>query len=360
MPNRLKAILSGTLGARPVGRMLRSSLHDAVPIFMLHRFSDPTLGIEGHSSDDLRRDLAYLRRNGYQLSALGNLVTNRETSRRQPKVVFTIDDGYSDFLNVALPVFAEFDCPVTVFVATGVVDGAAWFWWDKLTYVFGATSRRDMIGCRVNDAEIRFDLQSTSSRSQAAQSMIELCKTIPDPIRIELLARIARDLEVDVPETPPAAFAPMSWSDIATCSATGLVSFGPHTITHPALTMTTQAQGHGEIEGSWHRLREQCGSAIPILCFPFGSFSQREVEIVQSTELIGACTTEHLYARPDVFSLRGTVAPFMVPRFAYPGTRLDFLQIVTGFERVKMAVRHGLSGWTSAVFQPQKRELAQS
>src|SRR5690242_10921585 len=114
------------------GRLLRSTIESTVSIFMMHRFESPDLGVAGHSARILARNLAYLRKERFELVSLADVALGRTIGIRQPQVAFTVDDGYSDFLDIALPVFAHYDCPVSVFLATGVWDGRCWYWNDVI------------------------------------------------------------------------------------------------------------------------------------------------------------------------------------------------------------------------------------
>ncbi|MEO8195040.1 MAG: hypothetical protein ABI681_14400, partial [Gemmatimonadales bacterium] len=116
-------------------------LRSRATIFMMHRFRSPEMGVEGHDPMTLRSILRMLRKRRYELVSLATLLGDVATARprTRPAVVFTIDDGYLDQASVAAPAFAEFDCPVTTFVTTGFLDGALWFWWDRIEYVFDNT-----------------------------------------------------------------------------------------------------------------------------------------------------------------------------------------------------------------------------
>src|SRR5204863_2955954 len=106
-----------------VARLFRPLVRNTVPIFMLHRFVDRDLGSRGCEPRVLRAQLEYLRKNKFDLVAVSALDCDTPQRRwTRPSVAFTVDDGYMDFASVAAPVFAQFDCPVTVFVVTGVVD----------------------------------------------------------------------------------------------------------------------------------------------------------------------------------------------------------------------------------------------
>jgi peptidoglycan/xylan/chitin deacetylase (PgdA/CDA1 family) len=87
----------------------------------MHRFADAGLGVRGASIAGLRDNLAFLRRHRIRVASLAELLSPEMADQRPrgPSVVFTVDDGYTDFARVAAPVFAEFDCPVTVFLVHG-------------------------------------------------------------------------------------------------------------------------------------------------------------------------------------------------------------------------------------------------
>ncbi|MEO7819486.1 MAG: hypothetical protein ABIS18_10165 [Actinomycetota bacterium] len=113
---------------------------------MLHRFDDPNRGVAGFDPAKLRRGLEHLRKNRYELVSLENIFDRLASggSALRDAVAFTIDDGYMDQAEIAGPVFAEFDCPVTTFVTSGFLDGQLWFWWDKIEHIFSMTSRKSI------------------------------------------------------------------------------------------------------------------------------------------------------------------------------------------------------------------------
>jgi len=145
MPSLKELVLAG-LRIPGVTAPLHWLVRDRATMFMLHRFSQPDLGIRGHDSNELRRTLAHLQRQGYEFVSLRDVFQRlREGSPSLRRAVsFTIDDGYADQAEIAGPVFAEFDCPVTTFVCTGFLDGQLWMWWDRIEYMFRETRHREL------------------------------------------------------------------------------------------------------------------------------------------------------------------------------------------------------------------------
>ena len=120
----------------PVFRPLRRSLGGT--ILTLHRFEPVASDTNMMSVHALRSELEYLRKQNYALVSLASIVNGLTKHRLPPPnaVSFTVDDGYADFRDLAAPVFAAFDCPVTVFATTGPIDRTMWFWWDRIEYAF--------------------------------------------------------------------------------------------------------------------------------------------------------------------------------------------------------------------------------
>src|SRR5690348_11430708 len=139
----------------------------AVTIFMLHRFADAAFGNRGHSIKALRANLSFLRKHKFRLIGLPELLRDLDEQQLSPAVVFTVDDGYGDFARVAAAAFAEFDCPVTVFLTTGFIDGGFWMWWDKIAWAC-TQSKRSSVQLQIGDDVYRYTLDSSASREGAA------------------------------------------------------------------------------------------------------------------------------------------------------------------------------------------------
>ncbi len=341
----LKRLFLKPLSFGPLAQLAEPLLHDAMPVFMLHRFAHPDLGVAGVSAECMRESLEYLRAEGFRPVSLADVVAGRATGKGVP-VVFTVDDGYSDFRDIGLPVFSDFDCPVTVFVSSGVIDRTCWYWWDSLRLMFEQTSRM-RFELQIDALPVRFDLSTPMERERQLLELIERFKDVPDTTRRASFDELSALLDVTLPPVAPDYCTPMTWPEIRACAAGGVANFGPHTITHAALPMTLDAQAKQEIVGSWARLREECPAALPVFCYPFGAYSDREIGILRATDMVGALTTEPAYSSRAPFSDKRGRGQFEVPRFGYPDDSLGFRQIVIGLERVKMALRGGRSGWQS-------------
>jgi peptidoglycan/xylan/chitin deacetylase (PgdA/CDA1 family) len=79
------------------------------------------------SPDRLGRQLRWLRRRGLRGVSMSDLLAARARGEGKNLVGLTFDDGYTDFVDLALPLLLQHGCGATVFVLPGRLDGEnAW------------------------------------------------------------------------------------------------------------------------------------------------------------------------------------------------------------------------------------------
>lgn len=313
-------------------------------VFMLHRLADREVGTPGHDPDVLRRMLAYLRRERYEIWDLRHLFHRLAEgagggSARMPAVAFTIDEGYVEQAEVGGDIFAAFDCPVTTFVTTAFLDGALWLWWDRIEHIFAHTARR-AIDVDLDGARVRYARDAVAGYAEAQADFTERCKGVSERAKLVGIERLAAASEVEVPARPPLRYRPMSWDQVRALESRGM-SFGAHTVTHPILSRTSDEQSQHEIVGSWERLRACVRNPVPIFCYPNGTpadYGAREINTVKSLGLAGAVGSTPGYAAAGEF-VRDRDAPFRARRFGCPDDLPSLIQCVSGLERLKQILR---------------------
>ena len=310
-------------------------------ILMMHRFADPELGTPGHNATGLRSNLEFLRSNNFTLLRVDELIGRIERGESITRcVAFTVDDGYADFATVGAEVFARYDCPVTVFLATGFIDGESWYWWDKIELVIMSTSRQS---CRfsVDGEEIAFDLTSRWARTQAIATMVEWVKRVDDARKEEAIMRLSEAADVEIARHAPARYAPLTWDSCRRLESAG-ASFGPHTVSHPVLSRVSDERASAEIATSWDRVQAELRDPVSVFCYPVGTsddITSRDLDLAQ-----------HHGLRMGVSAIPGFITAdmagrerFALPRFGYPEESDQFRQIVGGLERAKSVLRDRLA-----------------
>ena len=341
MSGSLKKSVLAPLRVPGVSKALSSLSGTHASIFMLHRFSSPDDGISGHDPATVRGILAYLRKQSYDLISLQEMFRRlRDGELLRRAIAFTIDDGYFDHGLIGGPIFAEFDCPVTIFAVTGFLDGTDWLWWDRTQFICEQTSKTQLT-VRVGTEQRLFQLDSKPARLTAARAINLWCQDASQVDRVACLANLAKDAEVELPAKPPRRFSPVSWDEARQLEKRG-ISFGPHTVTHPVLSSTTDEHARFEILESWKRVSAELASPVPIFCYSHGrqrDFGEREMVEVQRIGLWGGVRGYPGRFRPEEF--RHAPAICAVPRFPFSDNLIDVLQCVSGLENVKIRLRQG-------------------
>src|SRR3989442_9965858 len=318
------------LALRPCGR-------GWLAICTLRRFTDREYGVVGHDAAALRDHLAYLRRHRYRLLSLTDvlkLIEGVDGDSRTPAVAFTVDDGYAGFARIAAPIFAEYDCPVTLFVPTGFLDGRLWLWWDRIAYLFSNT-RCSSVLFGLGSERRSYPWSTPWDRDVVRRNVADLLEGVDAPEREAAIADLSEQLEVELPAKPPPASAPISWDDVRRTAKLG-VTFGPHSVTHPILPLTTDEVCTWEIEESYRRLRQETDACVPVFCYPAGKAGRRELEAAQRAGLRAAVTTVPAYATPHGGREWGPLRRFALPRFPYPKDRAHVVSVAAGLARLKM------------------------
>jgi peptidoglycan/xylan/chitin deacetylase (PgdA/CDA1 family) len=335
----LKRLLLGLLEAPGIAGILAGLTGTRASIFMLHRFSDPEHGVSGHSPEVLRAILSHLRKQHYDLLPLQELFLRLKEGRPLKRAVaFTIDDGYFDHGRIGGPIFAEYDCPATIFAVSGFLDGKIWLWWDQIRYIFGQT-RRTRITVRLNGQQTVYGLDSPESRGAAATAVSFLCQDALHTHRTACIADLSQEAGVEIPASAPAIFAPLTWDEARQLEKRG-ITFAPHTVTHPVLSSTSAEHVETEITESWNRLRAELAHPVPVFCYPHGrrrDYGDREMSAVDRAGLWGAVAGHAYPFRPGDF--RNPPAICRVPRFAFQDSKLDVLQCVSGVATLKARFR---------------------
>ena len=317
----------------------RLCLGSGATLFTLHRFAHPDGDPDGMSAAALDDALGRFTAAGFEFVGLEQLIRCAREGQKLPRnaIAFTVDDGYFDFAEVAMPVFARHHCPVTMFLVTGFIDGQQWMWWDKVTYLFDRTSCPTIA---IEGFEASLDLADPSSRREAAGRFSTMLKRLPTSEKLARIDRLADLLAVDLPRQPPSQYRPMSWDQIRACAAQG-ASFGPHSVTHPILSRSPERDARSEIADSWQRVQAEVPGAIPVFAYPNGGvddYGAREIDLLRDSGLLGAVTT-----RPG--HLRNPVAGsglFELPRWDLTSDPVRMSQVTSGLEAAKAAARQKL------------------
>lgn len=291
---------------------------------MFHRFATSPQHTKGHSPADLRSALELLRASGVRLLSLDEAIAeylhgDRSRAGAGPAVCFTVDDGYRDFMDVGLPIFEAFDCPVTCFIVPDVIDGKTWFWWDRLDFMLRRLPS-DQLPLIVQGEH--FEVRRSTNEYSWQRPAVSMLKDRTETFRAEFLAELEAKANVAMPSDVPEEYRVMTWDAIRECETRG-VRFGAHSLSHPVLSQVSRTLVEQEILGSVQRLRTELRNPSSVFCYPYGlvsDFGSREVEILRGAGVPHAVSAMPGLVRPseDEGTTRGEFS-WRIPRFAFDG-----------------------------------------
>lgn len=312
--------------------------NDAI-VFMLHRFAQPELAVDGHDPRFLRSCLEFLRARGFNLVSVEQIAAAAKAGAPIKNAVsFTVDDGYLDHAVIGAQVFAEFDCPATFFLITAFVDGDYWPCDAKIAYILRATGRR-RFEWRRGAQRFSVDLGDTAATRQSIRNLVWSTKRTPvDQLEADV-ADLARTAGVELPDGPPPEFAPMSWQDARRIEAMGM-QIGAHTCRHVLLSAECEVVAEREIGRAIDRVAANVQRGSGIFCYPTGRYSDfggRDKAFAARAGCVGAVSAEPGYFNPRTIADYGGY--YSIPRFGMPNNLQDFMQTVLYLEKVKSVVR---------------------
>lgn len=324
------------LASRPVAAIASRFFGYGIPIFMLHRMDSGEHTIAGGTQPDhLRRCLQYLVDKNYRFISLQQLVAALRAGQPLPSkaAAFTMDDGFSDQANIAAPVFAEFNCPLTFFVITGMLDQALWPWDAQVAWIT-ETAGITSLETGVAGKSFTLPLGNTFNRRLAKRVLHDAIRELPSDQIDEIIDRIASDAGVAIPEKPPAAYQPMTWEMARQLERNG-VQFAPHSVSHRVLSRLDGKSMRQEIRNSWRTLDAELLNPLRVFCYPTGresDYGKREIDTLRDDQFLGAVTTT-----PDFVesSNASDEQLFRLPRFPLPEQLDDFIQYCSWIEYAK-------------------------
>ncbi len=221
-------------------------------------------------------------------------------------VVLTFDDGYVDNLDEAKPLLEKRGIPATVFVASGLL-GAARFWWDEVErLVLRSPFLPSTLELRVGDEAV--GLQGRDPGAPLSGAWTVLSAEDPSP-RCELYRRLLdllRETGHEERETALAALRasvadgagalepstrPVTPDELGRL-ADGVVEVGAHTVTHPVLSRLPSERQRFEVEASKSLLEDVLGRRIRSFAYPYGAsgdFDSASVAAVRASGFDCAC-----------------------------------------------------------------------
>lgn len=241
----------------------------------------------------LDRLLGHLAGAGWRFVSLEALLADRQAGGPK-RIAVTLDDGYRNNAEHALPVFRKHRAPFTIFVCPGFTERTSELWWEALERIIAKAGEVPSPG----EAPSRPLPTGTPAEKQRVFDIWRAwLTTAVDETRQRMEVRaLAANMGLDLPSL--AAELVMDWNELRAIAADPLCSIGAHTMTHPALARLPEAVAFGEIRESVERIETETGRRPRMIAFPYGYLAaagEREATLAQKAGLAGSFTTRPGY-----------------------------------------------------------------
>jgi peptidoglycan/xylan/chitin deacetylase (PgdA/CDA1 family) len=291
----------------------------------------------------LRAMLAHLRSRGIDIVTMDELhrrLTERDFSRRF--ACFTLDDGYRDNRDFALPVMREFDAPFTIYVASDFAEGTGNLWWIALEL---AIAKSSSIEVSIDGIAARIDTSTLAAKHAAFDRLHDWLRALPgrSDLAREIHALCAR---YGIDQAAICDELCMSWDELKPFAGEPLVGVGAHSISHCNLAGQADEIASQEMTESRARIEDALQRPVLHFAYPYGdkvAAGRREFTLAKAAGFRTAVTT-----RPGMVFPESAEHPTALPRVSLNGNYQDerILPVLTsgaatamwnGFRRIDAA-----------------------
>jgi peptidoglycan/xylan/chitin deacetylase (PgdA/CDA1 family) len=304
--------------------LLRPVFAGVGAIFMLHHVRpsrdaefQPNRHLEV-TPEFLRATLAHLRSNGVDIVTMDEVhrrLSESDFSRRF--ACFTLDDGYRDSRDFALPVLREFDAPFTLFVASDFAEGIGQLWWIALEM---AIANASSIEAAIDGAAVRLDTSTPAAKQAAFDRVHGWLRSLPSEQQLQQeIAALCASHGVD--KAAICRKLCMSWDELKAFADDPLITVGAHSITHCNLARQTEEIATREMAISRARIESALHHPVLHLAYPYGdrvSAGTREFALAEATGYKTAVTT-----RPGMIFPASAARLTALPRVSLNGNYQD-------------------------------------
>ena len=204
----------------------------------------------------------------FEVIALDDLEEARR-SKRGRHIMVTLDDGYRDQFEWALPILRSHGVRATLFPITGFLDEPSIAWWDEIAWMVRTSACDRIPPGRWLAAPVIFD---EPAREAAVRSMLATYKSLPPHATVAFLDFLAEATGSGRHDQTAVAGLWMTWDMVRDFHRAGM-AIGGHTVNHPVLTTLSAAEQRAEIAGCRARIEAELGDRMVAFSYPGGRFN---------------------------------------------------------------------------------------
>ncbi|TIS80440.1 MAG: polysaccharide deacetylase [Mesorhizobium sp.] len=242
--------------------------------------------------------VADMKANGYTFVTLDEAIERIKAGGKGGQfATITADDAYRDNMTEALPVLEKHVAPVTIYVAPGLINGAADLWWEVVEDIVSA---RDRLILTTPNGPVTIDCSTPGKKLQAFTRLHDyLTLEVREEDQRAVLRELARSNAIELRARQSML---MNWDEIRAMAGHPLVTIGAHTVNHRNLKRLSEADARHEVDDVRRILQAELGEAPRHFAYPYGYASavgDREVGFARDAGYASAVTTRHGVLRAE-------------------------------------------------------------
>ena len=202
-----------------------------------------------------------------------NNITKLPDDPGQPFMVVTFDDGYSDFIENAVPILLDLGIPACQSVCPSLIDRKTPPWTQVLSVCLDSLEDKYL--------QLPNGTNFAISKPVDEKMFLELTDrlySVDDKVRSAWIDNLAATLKV-----PFDHYSMMTWDDVRSCVQNGF-SIGSHSYSHRNLSKVEETELlETEISFSRQRILEETGMAPSVFAFPNGLYNDKSLHVVEKS-----------------------------------------------------------------------------
>lgn len=235
-----------------------------------------------------------------------------EPDGAQPFAVFTLDDGFRDNRDHALPVFERHGVPFTIFVCKGLSERSHTMWWDTLAALIAARPR---VALCLPAGRIDVDCSSLKAKTAAFDAVARLLMAGDEAKGVAQLDAAANAAGINPHALVSEAV--MDREELAALGRNPLVSYGAHTVSHRGLADLNDEDLLREYNDSAEYVAGITGTRPVTFAYPYGDARSATVRTAGYADWAGFKLS--VTTRPGTLTPAAMASPQLLPRISLNG-----------------------------------------
>lgn len=269
MKNKIFSIIT-KLG---VAKILRTLRGDQITVLCLHRISnDFDFFFDPIKPTEFELLVKYCMKH-YSIISFSNI----HTTTSKPKLIFSFDDGYYDFMENAIPILSKYNLPSNHNFVNSSLNNNQVIWTQKVNDIFNYLKNSLIV-----DDEIINELSGNFGNNWWKYYMGFLNHLFESDSgqRDKIIDTLIKKYNIE------SNYRMMDWNDLKTCKEKHNVEIGSHTYNHVTFNNQTKAEVIDlEIGKSIEELENYLQEKINIVSLPNGKFNDLTMNYIQNKEI---------------------------------------------------------------------------